>query len=114
MISVFFCLKIPRTGSLYSVRQNLIYQQQGTYGFSLLYGRNGTVLECKGKLNLLEQQMCGDVFMRCHQSFLVNMYQVNNMKGSEVTVSGERIPVSGRYYAEGKRRYHEILFEEVD
>lgn len=26
----------------------------------------------------------------------------------------KRIPVSGRYYTEGKRRYQEMLFKEVD
>lgn len=75
---------------------------------------DGTVQECKGKLNEMASQVCGDVFLRCHQSFLVNMYQVDNINGSELTVCGHRIPISRRYYAEVKRRYQEILFEEVD
>ena len=75
---------------------------------------DGTVQECKGKLNELEQQVRGNVFMRCHQSFLVNIYHVDNLSGMELTVAGEQIPVSRRYYAEVKRRYQEMLFEEVD
>lgn len=79
-----------------------------------IYCTDGKVQESKGKLNELEHQVCGDTFMRCHQSFIVNMYHVEGLSGSDLTVAGEQIPVSRRYYAEVKKRYQEILFEEVD
>ncbi len=79
-----------------------------------IYCKDATVQECKGKLNEIAQRVCGDVFLRCHQSFLVNMYQIDNLNGSELMVAGHRIPISRRYYAEVKRRYQEVLFEEVD
>ncbi len=79
-----------------------------------IYCKNGVVQECKGKLSEIALQAGGDVFMRCHQSFLVNMYQVDSLKGNELMVSGHPIPISRRYYTEVKRRYQEILFEEVD
>lgn len=75
---------------------------------------DGSVQECKGKLNEMEAQVSKDVFMRCHQSFLVNMYQVDNLSGNELMVSGYHVPISRRYYTAVKRRYQEILFEEVD
>lgn len=79
-----------------------------------IYCKNGEVQEGRGKLNEFALQVCGDMLLRCHQSFIVNMYEVDNMSGSELNVSGHRIPVSRRYYAEVKKRYHEILFEEVE
>lgn len=75
---------------------------------------DGIVQECKGRLNELAAQVCGDVFMRCHQSFVVNMYHVDNFGGTGLMVAGHEVPVSRRYYAEVKKRYQEILFEEVD
>ncbi len=75
---------------------------------------DGTVQECRGKLNEMEQQVQGNVFLRCHQSFLVNMYQVDRLNGNELMVSGHCIPISRRYYANVRNRYQEILFEEVD
>ncbi len=109
--------------------RKLTFQSRGQTG-SISYGKilyissrehtlsisctDGTVQECKGRLNELAMQIDGDVFMRCHQSFLVNMYHVDSMSGSDLIVAGQRIPVSRRYYAEVKRRYQEILFEEVD
>lgn len=75
---------------------------------------DGTVLECKGKLSELAAQVCGDTFLRCHQSFIVNMNYVDNLSGADLFVAGELIPVSRRYISEVKRRYQEILFEGVD
>ena len=95
---------IPYGKILYiSSREHTIY----------IFCTDGTVQECKGKLNELAMQVCGNTFMRCHQSFLVNMYHIDSLRGMELTVGSEKIPVSRRYYAEVKRRYQEILFEEV-
>lgn len=78
-----------------------------------IFCTDGTVQKCKGKLNDFAMWVRGNTFMRCHQSFIVNMYHVEKMDGAELMVAGERIPVSRRYHAEVKRRYQEILFEEV-
>lgn len=75
---------------------------------------DGAVWEYKGKLDELAVRVCGDIFMRCHQSFLVNMYHVDNLSGNELMISGHRIPVSRRYYTEIKERYQEILFEDME
>lgn len=75
---------------------------------------DGKVQESTGKLNDLEQKVCGDALLRCHQSFIVNMCHVEDMQGMELVSGGERIPVSRRYYAEVKKRYQEMLFEGVD
>lgn len=75
---------------------------------------DGSVQECKGKLNELALKVCGDTLVRCHQSFIVNMNHVDNLSGMDLIVAGEQIPVSRRYYAEVKRRYQEMLFWGVD
>ncbi len=73
-----------------------------------------TVYKCTGTLNELAARVSGDVFMRCHQSFLVNMYHVDSLNGSQLEIGGQWIPVSRRYLAGVKNRYREILFEEVE
>lgn len=76
---------------------------------------DGRVQESTGKLNDLEQQICGDTFLRCHQSFIVNMYHVREFSGMELTLvsEAEKVPVSRRYYAAVQERYRKIMFEEV-
>lgn len=76
--------------------------------------KDGTVQECKGKLNEIALKICGDTFLRCHQSFIINMYYVSSLNGNELFISNYRIPISRRYLPTIKRRYQEILFEEMD
>lgn len=87
----------------------------GTRGHALaICCTDGKMQESTGKLNELERQICGDIFLRCHQSFIINLYHVESMKGSELMIAGEQIPVSRRYYTEVKKRYQRMLFEEMD
>lgn len=79
-----------------------------------IYCTDGQTQESKGKLNDLEKQVCGETLMRCHQSFIVNMRYVEGLTGMNLSVLGEQIPVSRRYYAEIKKRYQELLFEEME
>ncbi len=79
-----------------------------------IYCTDGKIQESTGKLNDLEHQVCGDTLIRCHQSFIVNMYHVEGVSGTDLTVAGEQIPVSRRYYDKVRKRYREILFEEVE
>lgn len=96
---------IPYEKILYiSSREHTVY----------IFCTDGTVQKYKGKLNEMAERVDGDTFMRCHQSFLVNMYHVDNLEGMELTVAGEKIPISRRYYPEVRKRYQEILFEGID
>lgn len=81
-----------------------------------IFCTDGSVQESSGKLNDLEQQICGDTFFRCHQSFIVNMYHVRAFSRAELTLSagGRKIPVSRKYHAKVKARYQELLFEGVE
>lgn len=79
-----------------------------------IYCTNGKIQESIGKLNDLEHQVCDDILIRCHQSFIVNIYHVEGLNGTNLIVAGEEIPVSRRYYDKVKKRYREILFEEVE
>lgn len=75
---------------------------------------DGRVQESTGKLNDMEQYICGNNFLRCHQSFIVNMYHVREFSGMELTLAGgESVPISRRYYAAVQERYRKIMFEEV-
>lgn len=77
-----------------------------------IYCKDGTIQECMGKLDETAAQICGAAFLRVHQSFVVNMYCVESLSGSELAIGGYRIPISRRYYLKARKRYQEILFEE--
>ena len=102
-----------------------------------IHTANGNVYECKDKISELEQR-AGKEFVRCHQSFLVNLRYVEGLgkekrkekrkgkpkevqqggskeNGSKaqrdvlVLENGETIAVSKRWYGETKRRLREYF-----
>ena len=56
-----------------------------------IYCTDGKIQESTGKLNDLEHQVCDDILIRCHQSFIVNMYHVEGLSGTNLIVAGEQI-----------------------
>lgn len=102
-----------------AVRELLSGQEVKLYGSaeSLLLDveQDGRVQECTGKLNNLEQQICVDMFLRCHQSFIVNVYHVREIAGIKIvlTEEGEKVLLSRCYYAAVQERNRKLLFEEV-
>lgn len=79
-----------------------------------IHCKDGEIQEYKGKLNELADRICGETFCRCHQSFIVNMYQVNSLRGMNLVIENEKIPISRKYYESVKKQYQEIIFEEMD
>lgn len=79
-----------------------------------VFCNDGTVRECTGTLGEFELKLSSDVFCRCHQSFLVNLYHVEGWSENNLLIAGNKIPISRRYFTQVKNRYREILFEEVD
>ena len=71
--------------------------------FSLL---NGKAIEIRSTFTEVAPQLLGDDrFVRCHQSYIVNMDAIASMTTREIaTVSGARIPIA-KSYAETKMRY---------
>ena len=56
------------------------------------------------------EAMIGEGFLRCHQSFLVNMNQIQSFVQEGLIIkSGEYIPVSRKKYFSSKRQYLEYI-----
>lgn len=64
---------------------------------------------CRDKISDLEQRM-GDTFVRCHQSFLVNMKYIRRIENESFKLeNGEEISISKRRHVETKNRYFAYL-----
>ena len=69
------------------------------------------VRETQMKLDEMEQKL-PDHFLRCHQSYLVNMDRIKSFKMEGILLrSGEQVPVSRPKYNESKRLFLEYLGE---
>lgn len=56
--------------------------------------------QAQASIGALERELCGEPFIRCHRSYLVNLRHIRRIDKAELTLdSGEKLPVSRRLYA---------------
>lgn len=70
---------------------------------------DGTSVHCRGKLAAFEDQLRDSRFLRCHQSFFVNMDAITSMKSDNFVVRGNIVPISRSYSREVQSRYADYL-----
>ncbi|MCQ4637609.1 LytTR family DNA-binding domain-containing protein [Anaerovorax odorimutans] len=84
-------------------------------GHRLLYKcKGGVKYQSNGKLQDVAEKLDPEVFARCHQSFLVNLYNVDDLKQNMFLCEGEEIPISRPYYKDVKKQYRKALFDSFD
>ena len=70
---------------------------------------DGSTLQCRGKLKDFEKQLENSTFLRCHQSFIVNMERVTGAKTDSFRIGENVIPISRSYNKTAHERYGEYL-----
>lgn len=96
---------------VYTIRHNqvtYISSSLHTVNFHLVDGR---VVHCRGKLSDFDDQLKNSTFLRCHQSFYVNMEEIDAMKNDSFTLKESIIPISRSYSREAHARYTQYLKE---
>lgn len=70
---------------------------------------DGSTLQCRGKLKDFEKQLENSTFLRCHQSFIVNMERITGAKTESFSIGENVIPISRSYNKTAHERYEEYL-----
>lgn len=69
-------------------------------------------IETKGTLNNLYEQLNSSEFIRCHNSFLVNMKKISDVKRYEFTLyNGIKVPISKNSYQNAQEAFIEYMDE---
>lgn len=66
---------------------------------------DGSCAHCRGKLADFEEQLKESTFVRCHQSFFVNMEAVTSIEKDTFAVKGELVPISRSYIRDVQTKY---------
>jgi two-component system, LytTR family, response regulator LytT len=75
----------------------------------LMFHEPQRTLEIYAQLDDIEKKLTLN-FIRCHQSFLVNLFHIRTFASSEITLlSGMKIPVAKKRYAAAKEHYNRFL-----
>ncbi|NCB62708.1 MAG: response regulator transcription factor [Clostridia bacterium] len=75
----------------------------------LLHLTDGSAVSFKEKLNTVEQALADPRFLRCHQSYLVNMDQIVDVNGDFYLRGGAAVPIRVRSHREITARYYQYF-----
>ena len=74
----------------------------------MIYTVDGEEIRTYGKLNDIEQKLNTPNFLRCHQSFIINMAEIKSVEENDfMTTTGRLIPIRKRELRKIKNEYLE-------
>lgn len=71
---------------------------------------NGETLKSYGKMDDFVSQLPEKIFLRCHQSYMVNLKHVTGMTISEFILGPLKVPISRKYSVNAREKYQEFMF----
>jgi DNA-binding LytR/AlgR family response regulator len=74
----------------------------------------GNILQTHAKLDEILGKLPEETFIRCHQSFAVNIFHVDEMSEQRFHIGSEDISISKRYLKVSKDKYFEYLFAHMN
>lgn len=99
------CLQISINGAIEKIQLDKVNYFESNARKITAYTNNNQI-EFYNRLDVLEEMLNGKGFVRCHQSYLVNEWQIQSISRETLVVNGIKLPVSRKYYermkAEGR------------
>lgn len=71
---------------------------------------NNQTLKAYGKIDDFIAQLPAKVFLRCHQSYIVNLKHVTQMTANEFILGEIKVPISRKYSVLSKEKYRNQMF----
>lgn len=70
---------------------------------------DGRIISCRARLGDFSGQLTESSFLRCHQSFLINLEKVTSLKKNSFVVGEAEIPISRAYLKDSRQKYKDYL-----
>lgn len=91
------------------VQEDIVFAESNLKNVTLHF-RDGTSARVREKLDNVERRLEGSSFMRCHQSYLVNLRHVRGVeKETFLTVLERPVLIRKRDFPELRKRYYDYL-----
>jgi len=71
---------------------------------------NEKTLKSYGKIDDFISQLSSEFFVRCHQSYIVNLKHVTGVTASEFILGNVRIPISRKFSQQSREKYRIMMF----
>lgn len=77
-----------------------------------VFGKEHEAIEFYMKMSELEERLVHAGFLRCHQSYLVNIHQILYWDSNNITLTdNEKIPVSRKYKKEVAQKFEKLTLQ---
>jgi len=106
-------IRIQYKGAIHTIDCRQILYVESRNKLLLFYLKDGRKLQRYGKLEEILQQLPGQYFLRCHQSFVVNLFHVTEFGDNYFRIGHAIISISRKYGREAKERYYACLFSQM-
>lgn len=106
-------INIQYKGAVHNVDCRDIFYIESQNKLLLFHFADGTTLQCYGRLEDILNELPGKFFIRCHQSFLVNLSHVTEMKENYLRTGQVMISISRKYGKDVKEQYYTYLFSHM-
>ncbi len=91
------------------VQEDIVYIESNLKNITIHF-TNGTSSRVREKLDTVEQQMEGSTFLRCHQSYLVNLRHVRGVENETfLTILNQAVLIRKRDFSELRKKYYDYL-----
>jgi DNA-binding LytR/AlgR family response regulator len=106
-------IRVQYKGTTHSVNCSDILYLESRDKLLLFHLADGSVLQCYGRLEEILRELPRQFFLRCHQSFIVNLTHVAEMGENYLRVGPAVISVSRKFRKEVNDRYYAYLFSHM-
>lgn len=73
---------------------------------------DGKKISCRARLGDFEGQLVESSFLRCHQSFCINLEKVTSLKKNSFVIGQTEIPISRAYLKNARQKYKDYLAQQ--
>ncbi len=105
---------LQHKGAVYNVDCRDILYIESQERLLFFYLADKSVLQCYGKIAEIQKELPEEFFIRCHQSFIINLGQVTEMKENFAYLGQAIISISRKYVKNVKEQYYAYLFSHMD
>lgn len=106
-------ISIQYKGAVQTIDYRDILYIESSNKILIFHLTDGKVPQCYGKLDQIANKVPEKLFIRCHQSFLVNLSHVTEMKENYLSIGHIKINISRKYGKGVKDKYYTYLFSNM-
>ena len=92
--------------------RNIVYIESSNREI-IIHMEDGSEICCYSKLDTALEALPKELFLRCHQSYAVSMYFIEEMEHDTFHVPGAEIPISRKYQKLVREAYYDYQFSKM-